>query len=116
MAKNWRERLQWLLGKTEDGSEQKVWQTERPHVAEEREKEEELKIAIEKTRRELLSSRSFFDNVLDPDMIDHAIYALQATEKKYTYLLKDARGKGLQLSINETLRKNIMRAEDDNGN
>lgn len=58
------------------------------------EEEDLVKQAVENARRELLAARSYFDNVSDPDMVDHAIYALQAAEKKYTYLLKYAREKG----------------------
>ncbi len=113
MINNWREWLERLLGKADNGNAEKACQAKRPHsmLGEEMEKGEELKMAIEKTRRELISSRSFFDSVLDPDMIDHAIYTLQATEKKYIYLLKDAREKGFQLSLNETLRKNLISEE-----
>ncbi|MCL6588733.1 MAG: YaaL family protein [Firmicutes bacterium] len=41
-------------------------------------------------------ARLYFDSVTDPDLIDHAIYNLEATEKKYTYLLKKARSIGIQ--------------------
>lgn len=118
MISSWREWVQRLLGKTGGSTTQKSCQAKssRGEGSEGNEKEEELKMAIEKTRRELMSSRSFFDSVSEPDMIDHAIYALQATEKKYIYLLKDARERGFQLSLNETLRKNIISGERENDN
>lgn len=50
--------------------------------------------AIEKARQEWLSARSYFDNVTDPDLIDHAIYCVEAAERKYMYLLKQAKKEG----------------------
>lgn len=46
---------------------------------------------IEEARREWLRAGSYFENVTDPDLIDHAIYSVRAAEKKYMYLLKRAR-------------------------
>ncbi len=43
---------------------------------------------LEKTRRELIRTRKYFNSVSEPDLIDHAIYLLKATERKYSYLLK----------------------------
>jgi hypothetical protein len=50
---------------------------------------------IEMAHREWKYARLYFDSVTDPDLIDHAIYNLEATEKKYTYLLKKARAIGI---------------------
>ena len=35
--------------------------------------------------------RTTFDNVDDPDLVDFAIYDMQAARKKYVYMLKKAR-------------------------
>lgn len=43
---------------------------------------------LEKTRKELIRTRKYFNSVSEPDLIDHAIYLLKATERKYSYLLK----------------------------
>lgn len=51
---------------------------------------------IEMAQREWKYARLYFDSVTDPDLIDHAIYNLEATEKKYTYLLKQAREIGIR--------------------
>ncbi len=72
-----------------------------------------LKRAVERARKELLATRSFFDSVSDPDMIDHAIYNMQAAEKKYAYLLKFAREKGYRQSLNETLQYSLASEEVD---
>ncbi|WP_078811038.1 DUF2508 family protein [Selenihalanaerobacter shriftii] len=42
-------------------------------------------------RQEWLEARQYFERVNDPDLIDYAIYSLEAAESKYNYLLKEAR-------------------------
>jgi hypothetical protein len=37
------------------------------------------------------------NSVTDPDLIDHAIFYMGATEKKYVYLLKRAREMGINI-------------------
>lgn len=61
----------------------------------EHEGEQEMLSLIDEARREWLASRNYFDNVVDPDLIDHAVYVSQAAEKRYMYLLKQARSQGL---------------------
>jgi hypothetical protein len=63
-----------------------------------------LKRAVEKARRELMAAQSFFESVSDPDMVDHAVYTMQAAERKYAYLLKYAREKGYRQTWEQTLR------------
>lgn len=47
--------------------------------------------AVEAARREWLACRAYFDCVSDPELVDHAIYAVQAAERKYMYLLRKAK-------------------------
>lgn len=47
--------------------------------------------AAEIARKEWLHAISYFDQVVDPDLIDYATYSLRAAERKYVYLLKKAR-------------------------
>ncbi|WP_432406256.1 YaaL family protein [Wukongibacter sp. M2B1] len=37
------------------------------------------------------NAEKYFQNVTDPDLIDHAIYRIEAARTRYTYLLKLAR-------------------------
>lgn len=37
------------------------------------------------------AAENYFDNVADPDLIDFAIYDMEAAKKKYVYMLKKAR-------------------------
>ena len=55
----------------------------------------ELPDAIEEARREWLSAQNYYNSVSDTDLVDHAVFLMQAAEKKYTYLLKRARKEGV---------------------
>lgn len=56
-----------------------------------------VETAIEKARAEWLAARTYFDNVTDPDLIDHAIYTIEAAERKYMYLLRHAEEFGYEI-------------------
>ncbi len=51
--------------------------------------------AVEQARREWVTARLYFESVTDPDLVDHAIYSIEAAERKYMYLLRQARAQGL---------------------
>lgn len=53
---------------------------------------------IEKAHQEWLVARSFFDNVTDPRLVDYAIYSIGAAEKRYMFLLDEARRHGVQVN------------------
>lgn len=53
--------------------------------------------SLEKARRDWHYAKTYFNCVSDPDLIDHAIFYMSATEKKYVYLLKKAREKGINI-------------------
>ena len=59
-------------------------------------REEGMLSQIEDARREWLSARSYFDSVLDPDLVEHAVYVNQAAEKRYMFLLKQAKEQGIK--------------------
>lgn len=44
--------------------------------------------SIESAKKDWEDAKNIFDNVTNPDLIDYAIYNVDATEKRYTYLLK----------------------------
>lgn len=72
------------------------------HPATERAQSEAPKVpeflaSVETARREWLVARAYFDSVTDPDLIDHAIFSIEAAEKKYMYLLK--RAKDMELGV-----------------
>lgn len=54
---------------------------------------------VEQARREWLDAIAYYEEVSDPDLVDHATYMIQAAEKKYIYLLKKAREEGITHSF-----------------
>lgn len=63
-------------------------------------KEKDFFELVEEARVEWQAAMSHFNQVTDPDLIDHAIHAMQAAERKYTFLLKKARTEGYRLPAN----------------
>ncbi len=59
----------------------------------------DLPDAIEAARQEWLTARKYFESVTDPDLIDHAVYLMEATQRKYMYLLKKARQEGVKVEF-----------------
>lgn len=53
--------------------------------------EQTLKEKILEAKREWLNARNYFDNVSDPELIDHAAYLLKAAESKYMFFLKQVK-------------------------
>lgn len=60
-------------------------------VIEEYDNDCSLVYLVAKAHDEWVQSKNFFQEVNDPDLIDHAVYAMEAAERKYIYLLKKAR-------------------------
>lgn len=52
---------------------------------------DDFELLVEQARQEWLNAKSYFDNVVDPDLVDYAVYSVEAAERKYMYLLKKAR-------------------------
>lgn len=50
---------------------------------------------VEQARQEWLSAQSYYNTVSDQDLVDYAVFRMQAAEKKYIYLLKQARHEGV---------------------
>ena len=71
----------------------KLLTTEEPLALEQQQKE--LIMAVNDARQEWYNAQNLFDHAEDPDLIDHAIFALEAAQKKYVYLHKKAKEMGL---------------------
>jgi len=50
--------------------------------------------AIKEAKEEWLAAQRFFAEVTEPDLVDQAIYRLEAAERKYMYLWKEVRNRG----------------------
>lgn len=46
---------------------------------------------LELARSDWEQAKALFEEVREPELIDHAIYAMEAAERKYMYLLRIAR-------------------------
>jgi hypothetical protein len=54
-------------------------------------KEKDFFTLVEEARQEWQAAMSYFNHIVEPDLVDHAIHAMVAAEKKYMFLLKKAR-------------------------
>ena len=59
---------------------------------------QDLLVLINQARGEWIAAREYFDNVSDPTLIDYAVCIYHAAEKRYMYLLNEARSQGLSSS------------------
>ncbi len=60
---------------------------------------EELAQCITEAYEEWQSAENLFHSVSDPDLIDHAIYKLEASKARYVYLLKQAKAEGIRTDL-----------------
>jgi len=65
-----------------------------------RDEKTELMENIKRAHEEWMAARSYFESVTDPYLIDYAVLAVEAAEKKYTYLMNKAREYDLKGDIN----------------
>lgn len=49
---------------------------------------EQLSVLVNAAKQEWLDAQSYFNNAVEPELVDHAILSLQAAERKYMYWLK----------------------------
>lgn len=66
-----------------------------PSEQDEQDEGDELVKQIDKAKKEWNVARCQLDQMSEPDLIDYAVYRLQAAEKRYMYLLKTAEEKGV---------------------
>lgn len=65
----------------------------------EKNENEEFIRNIFKAKQEMLDAQCYFDNVTAPELIDYAIYKMEAAKFQYIYLLKLAKDKRLNVNI-----------------
>lgn len=51
----------------------------------------DLQTQVEAAHREWLAAQQYFQSVSEPDLVDHAIYNLEAAQRKYMYLFRQMR-------------------------
>ena len=68
-----------------------LWQRVRPPRVE----ESEIPGLARAARHEMEAARRQFDEVSDPDLVDHAIFRLQAAERHFVFIVRQARRPGV---------------------
>jgi hypothetical protein len=53
---------------------------------------------LQQAREEWLAAQNFFNSVNDPDLVDYAIYGVEAARRKYMYLIKQAKVLGIKIN------------------
>lgn len=81
-------------GKIVSSALENVLENEKPEPR----KEPTLPEIIEQARQEWHNAQAYYNTVTDQDLIDHAVYLMQAAEKRYMYLMKKAREEGVTYS------------------
>ena len=59
--------------------------------AKEKTEKEKILESLKEAREEWENKEEYFQSVTEADLVDHAIYELEASKIKYTYLLKKIR-------------------------
>jgi hypothetical protein len=57
----------------------------------------DLENAVEEARTAWQNARRYFECVSEPDLVDQAIYSMEAAERKYMYLLRLAKAEGAEV-------------------
>lgn len=58
---------------------------------------------IKKAQADIKIAENFFQFVSDPELVDVAIYELEAKKSRYYYLIRLAKERGIKKSIKESL-------------
>ncbi|MEG2788795.1 MAG: DUF2508 family protein [Romboutsia sp.] len=64
---------------------------------------------IWQAQREIRNAENFFQNATEIELIDVAIYELEAKKSKYQYLIKIAKEKGIKKSIKDYLIESMAK-------
>lgn len=66
---------------------------------------DDLYVNLEKAKKEWDEAKNIFENVSEPDLVDFAIYNIEAAEQKYVYLLK-------QIKIENGIEKQLEKENE----
>ncbi|HEX2952701.1 MAG TPA: DUF2508 family protein [Bacillota bacterium] len=72
------------------------WMSTNIQIKQETPIEAHLMQMLDEARREWHLSKVYFNAVTETDLIDHAIFTMDAAEQRYSYLLKKAKAEGLE--------------------
>ena len=77
-------------------------------IEKELEKENIIK-EIKKAQVDVITAEKFFQLVSEPELVDVAIYNLEAKKSRYRYLIKIAKEKRIKKSLKESLIEAIVK-------
>lgn len=52
--------------------------------------------AVNQAHAEWINAQNYFNSVSEPELVDYAIYNMEAARKKYMYMLKQAKLRGIE--------------------
>lgn len=61
--------------------------------------EQKFLAELDKAHQEWRLAQERINQLTTPELIDHAIFVLEAAEKKYSFFLRKAREKGIRINI-----------------
>jgi hypothetical protein len=70
---------------------------------------QDMVVEIKRAYSDVKSAEIFFQNVIEPELIDVAIFELEARKSRYSYLLKQAKQNGVSYNCYEDLIKVIAK-------
>ncbi|WP_425446846.1 YaaL family protein [Dethiothermospora halolimnae] len=69
----------------------------RNNINEQKDDDKDLLYMLNRAHEDWQDAEDYFNNVTESDLIDYAVFKLEATKKRYSYLLKEARKKGIHV-------------------
>lgn len=60
----------------------------------------DLYVNLENAKKEWEEAKNIFENVSEPDLVDYAIYNVEAAERKYVYLLRQIKNENKDEKVN----------------
>ena len=64
---------------------------------------------IEEAKNDIIIAENFFHFASEPELVDVAIYDLEAKKSKYRYLIKEAKEKGVKKNLQAVFIENIAK-------
>ena len=92
-----RDRIELLKNQWKEFS--KLWTGQSPEEIEDakrKQKTREFVALVNKAKEDWQDALNYFEHVTDPDLIELAIYRIEATRTFYMYLLKEAKRQGIR--------------------
>jgi len=56
-------------------------------------------LSVDNAKQEMYDAQNYFDNVTEQELVDHAIYKIEAAKSKFTFLIKLAKEKEIRFKI-----------------